>query len=86
MRLRNGAYEENSQPVERTCVRVCCACVTCAYVCFEYAVVTILSLFLSRVNRVFTQFFVRKVYVNYITVQECSIIDEIARISNGGTI
>lgn len=50
-----------------------------------YAVVTILFLFLSRVNRVFTQFFVRKVYVNYITFKN-EIIDEIARISNGGTI
>lgn len=47
--------------------------------CFTYAVVTILFLFLSRVNRAFTQFFVRKVYVNYIKFKNGGNIDEIAR-------
>lgn len=38
---------------------------TCAYVCFTYAVVTILFLFLSRVNRAILR--EKGICVNYIT-------------------
>lgn len=84
MRLRNGAYEENSQPVERTCVCVCYACVTCLRVLHVRGCHHSFSLSLPRKPRVHA--ILREKGICELHYVQEWVIDEIARISSGGTI